>query len=341
MRRLRVSFRLPLLVAVALAAAGLAACSSGSSAPGSSTSSASSASSAPELSTVTVDLRETVDSAPVWIAEQDGFFRQQGLTIDGQYASGTAAEYTGLAAHTVDFALVDYISLLHEEAENPQLGLRVIADDEQGAPDTTAIMLPSGSRITSVAQLKGKTIAFSSPGVAFGELALDEQLKAYGLGPGSYTVDAMGFPDMIEPLARGEIAAAFSLQPYMTEMESQIGAHPLIDLMTGPMTDFPVLGWATTSYFANKYPKTVAAFQRAVEKGQQLAASDTSLDRQTLVKNIKTVSPKIANVIALNTYDTGVSLTRLQRVATTMEQFGDLPKNFNVAQMIIPIPSGA
>jgi len=338
MRRPRVLFKLPLLAAVALAAAGLAACSSGSSAaPGSSTSSVG----APELPTVTVDLRETVDSAPVWIAEQDGFFKQQGLTINGQYAPGTAAEYTGLAAHTVDFALVDYISLLHEQAENPQLGLRVIADDEQGAPDTTAIMLPSGSHITSAAQLKGKTIAFSSPGVAFGELALDEQLKGYGIAPGSYTVEAMGFPDMIEPLARGEIAAAFSLQPYMTEMESQIGAHPLIDLMTGPMTDFPVLGWATTSYFANKYPKTVAAFQRAVEKGQQLAASDTSLDRQMLVKNVKTVSAKIASVIALNTYDTGVSLTRLQRVATTMEQFGDLPKNFNVARLIIPIPSGA
>lgn len=202
-------------------------------------------------------------------------------------------------------------------------------------------MVPSGSHITSVAQLKGKVIAFSSPGVSFGSLALNEQLKGYGIGASAYTVDAMGFPDMVEPLARGEIAAAFSVQPYITLMESKIGAHQLIDLMSGPMTDFPVLGWATTESFAQKYPKTVAAFQRAIEKGQQLAASDPALDRQLLVKNIKTMSPKIANVIALNTYDTTLSSTRLQRVATVMEQFGDLPKNFNVEQMIIPLPAGA
>lgn len=329
--------KLSVLLAAGLAAGGLAACSSGSAA----TSTGGATGSGPELTTITVDARSTADSAPLWIAQQDGFFRQQGLNVNIQYASGTSAEFAGLAAHTVDFALADYVNIFDQTVKNPQLGVRVVADDTQSAPETNAIMVPSNSKITSVAQLKGKVIAFSSPGTAFGELALDELLKGYGIGPRSYTIEAMGFPNMIEPLARGEIDAAFSVQPYMTLMESQIGAHQLVDLMSGPMTDFPVLGWATTSYFAQKYPKTVAAFQRAIDKGLQIAASNAPLVRQLLIKNVKTMSPRIANVISLNTFNTTLSVARLQRVATVMEQFGALPKSFNASQLMVPLPSGS
>jgi NitT/TauT family transport system substrate-binding protein len=328
--------KLSLFLAAGLAAGGLAACSSGSAAT-----SGGANGSGPELSTITVDARSTADSAPVWIAQQNGFFKQEGLNVNIKYASGTSAEFAGLAAHTVDFALADYVNIFGQTVKNPQLGVRIVADDTQSAPETNAIMVPSSSKITSVAQLKGKKIAFSSPGTAFGELALDELLKGYGIGAHSYTIEAMGFPDMIEPLARGEVDAAFSVQPYMTLMESKIGAHQLVDLMSGPMTDFPVLGWATTAYFVQKYPRTVAAFQRAVDKGLQLAASNTPLVRQLLVKNIKTMSPKIANVITLNTFNTTLSVARLQRVATVMEQFGALPKSFNPNQLVVPVPSGS
>jgi NitT/TauT family transport system substrate-binding protein len=330
--------KLSMLLAAGLAAGGLAACGTGSAAT---TSSSTSTGSAPELSNITIDLRAAADSAPVWIAEQDGYFKQQGLNVTVNFAPGTSAEFTGMAAHTVDFAQVDYISGISEEHKNPQFGLRFVVDDTQSAPDTSAIMVPSNSGITSLAQLKGKVIAFPSPGVAFGELALDEQLKGYDLGPKNYTEDTLGYPDMAEPLERGEIAAAFSIQPYITELESEVGAHELVDLVSGPMTNFPTLGWATTAAFAAKYPKTVAAFQRAVEKGQQVAASNTPLVRQLMIKYIPSMSAKIANVIPLETFNTALSVTRVQRVATVMEQFGALPANFDVSQMIIPLPSGA
>jgi len=272
---------------------------------------------------------------------QDGFFKQEGLTVKINYTSGSAAQFSAMAAHTVDFTQQAYVTMFNEEAKNPQINMRVIAEDSLSAPNTNAIMVPADSKIKTLAQLKGKTIAFSSPGFALAELALDEQLKGYGLGPTSYTEQTLAFGSMIEPLTRGQVDAAFSVQPYITQMETQAGAHELADVMTGPMLNFPQLGWTTTAYFEQHYPRTVAAFQRAIEKGQQAAASNPALVRQALPAEIKGMTAQIANVIPLPTYVTTLSQARMQRVASVMEQFGIVPKSFDVSSMIIPLPSGS
>ena len=331
-------YRFSVFLTAGLALAGLAACSSGSAG---SSASGGATGQGPELSTITLDARLAADSGPLWIAIKDGYFKQEGLTVKVNYTSGTAAQFSAMAAHTVDFTQQAYVTMFNEEAKNPQIDMRVVAEDSVSAPNTNAIMVPADSKIKTLAQLKGKTIAFSSPGFALAELALDEQLKGYGLGPTSYTEQTLAFGSMIEPLTRGQVDAAFSVQPYITQMETQAGAHELADVMTGPMLDFPQLGWTTTAYFEQHDPRTVAAFQRAIEKGQQAAAANPALVRQVLPAEIKGMTSQIANVIPLPTYVTTLSQARMQRVASVMEQFGIVPKTFDVSSMIIPLPSGS
>ena len=81
---------------------------------------------------------------------------------------------------------------------------------------------------------------------------------------------------------------------------------------------------------------------KKITKAQEMAASDPALVREEEPKWIPTLSPKIANVMAQGTYDTTVSLTRLQRVADVMEDYGFLPKSFN-SQLpaMIALPAGA
>ena len=332
MRRLHLSRIIPLTAAAALVLAA-AACSSGSS--------PAAGGGAPEIGTVTVDSLDSQDAAALWIAEKDGYFRQQGLTVKVTYVPSTNAAAPGLLARTVDFSMENYVGALEEEAKTPQLGLRFIVDDLQAAANTTAIMVAKNSPVKSLSQLKGKTVAFPSAALTVGSLEFDEQLRGYGLGPGAYTDEGIGFADMIAPLERGEIAAAFSIQPFITIMESQIGARVLLDFNTGSTASFPSTAWATTLSFQQKYPRTVAAFQRAMEKATQVAASGQQLVRQLMAQNIKGLTPQLANVVALQDFNTTLSVTRVQRVADTMEEFGALPRTFNVKPMIVPLPPGA
>lgn len=47
----------------------------------------------------------------------------------------------------------------------------------------------------------------------------------------------------------------------------------MLDLLGGPSKDFPGCGWLTTSSFARRDPKTMAAFRRAIAKAAKPARS--------------------------------------------------------------------
>lgn len=331
MRRPRFS-RLLVFVATGVTAAGLAACSSGSA--NSTAASGTTSGSVPEKTTITVDATDSPDAGPLWIAQNDGFFKQQGLTVKINPVPGTAAAFPGQAAHTVDFAEQNYVSFFSENQKNPQLGLRIIAPDQQAAPNTNVIMVPENSPIKTAAGLKGKKVAFPAPGINLSNLGVEEQMQGYGNPPTDFNNVTVGFPNMMAALKNGTVDAAFAIPPFITVMETQIGAHQLVDLMTGPLANIPSTGWTTTTYEEQHYPKTVAAFQRAIMKAQQAAASDPDAVRKLLPSKVKNMTTKLANIIAMQTYVPTLSVTSIQRVANVMEQFGALKTKVDVAQLI-------
>jgi NitT/TauT family transport system substrate-binding protein len=337
MRRPRFS-RFLVFVAAGVTAAGVAACSSGST---SSTAASGTASgSGLEKTTVTVDVTDSPDAGPLWIAQNDGLFKQQGLTVNIKYVPGTAAAFPDQAAHTVDFAEQNYVSFFSENQMKPQLGLRIIAPDEQAAPNTNVIMVPKDSPIKTAADLKGKKVAFPSPGINLSNLGVEEQFQGYGINPPTdFNNVTVGFPNMMAALKNGTVDAAFAIPPFITVMETQIGAHQLVDLMTGPLNNIPSTGWTTTTYEEQHYPKTVAAFQRAVMQAQQVAASKPNLVRSLLPTKVQNMTAKLANIIAMQTYMPALSETSIQRVANVMEQFGALKTKVNVAYLITAPPA--
>ena len=337
MRRPRFS-RFLVLAAAGVTAAGLAACSSGSTS--STAASGTTSGSGLEKTTVTVDATDSPDAGPLWIAQNDGFFKQQGLTVKINYVPGTAAAFPAQAAHTVDFAEQNYVSFFSENQTNPALGLRIIAPDEQAAPNTNVIMVPKNSPIKTSADLKGKKVAFPAPGVNLSNLGVEEQMQGYGIKPPTdFNNVTVGFPNMMAALKNGTVDAAFAIPPFITVMETQIGAHQLVDLMTGPLNNIPSTGWTATTYEEQHYPKTVAAFQRAIMKAQQVAASNPSLVRALLPSKVKNMTAKLANIIAMQTYVSTLSETSIERVANVMEQFGALKTKVNVAQLITQPPT--
>src|SRR5690606_4455125 len=123
-------------------------------------------------------------------------------------------------------------------------------------------------------------------------------------------------------LESGQVDAAAMVEPFIT-VASKAGARIVVDQMTGPTEDFPIAGWLTTESIANKYPKTLAAFQRALHKAQELVANDRKIVDEVLPKYTK-IDAATAAVIALGSYPTSLSEARLQRVADLMKEYGYL-----------------
>lgn len=95
-----------------------------------------------------------------------------------------------------------------------------------------------------------------------------------------------------------------------------------------------------TSEFAQRYPSTVAVFQRAIHRAQLVAA-----ESREAVVNILPAHPKIppnaAAAISLGTFPTTLDATRLQQVADALVTHHYVARQVNVQEMIIPLPASA
>jgi NitT/TauT family transport system substrate-binding protein len=317
---------------------GVTACSSASSAGGSASSGASGA---PELSTITIGAVLSADSVTLQIAKDKGFFKQQGLNVKIIPEATTNATATGLLSHTMDFGDQNYIGMLEQEKTVPGLNQRIVADDTQASMDNDVLIVGKSSKLTSIAQLKGKKVSVPALGTNFAAVALDVLMKPYSMTSADYTTVVVPFADAAQALARNEVDAAFVVEPFLTTAEAAAGDRVLVDMTTGALSDFPITCWVTSASFAQQDPRTVAAFQRAMASALQVAATNPSYVRSELPKLIPTMKQTIAYVINLPTYNTTLSLTRLERVADVMEQVGALPKNFDVKSMYDPLAGSA
>jgi NitT/TauT family transport system substrate-binding protein len=327
-----------LVLAIAGLAVGITACSSGSSA---SNAASSGSTGAPELSNITIGVLPSADTVTLQIAKDKGFFKQQGLNVKFDIMTTTNQAATGLLSHTMDFAVENYVGLFEQEKTVPNLNLRVVSDDSQASVDNYVLLVSKDSKLTSISQLKGKKVSIPAPGFNFGAMALDVLLEPYHLTSTDYTTVVLPFADAAQALAKDQVDAAFTTEPFITTAEAAAGDRILVDMTSGPLTGFPETCWVTDASFVQQDPKTVAAFQRAMASALQVAATNPSYVRSELPKFIPTMKPAIAKVITLPTFNTTLSLTRLQRVADQIEQLNELPKNFDVKALYYPLAGSA
>lgn len=331
--------------AITAVATGLAACSSGSSSTASSSSQASGSGNSGSLTTVTVAAPDIASSVPLQIAQDQGLFKAEGLNVKVEIVANSNAVTAPLLAGTLDFTSENWVGMYVQELTNPKLGLKVIADNFQATDNIAAIVVPKGSKITSVKQLAGKSIALPGKGASIGPLSVDVLLNSYGVKAtatnSQYTTVVEPFPNMPAALAEGKVDAAWVTEPFVTVAE-EAGAHVLAYTYSGALKNFPIGPWATTNAFAEKNPTAVKEFTAAITKAEQMAASDPALVRKEEPIWIPTLKSKIADVMAQGTYDSTVNLTSLQRVADVMENYGFLAPSFNSQlKSFITLPAGA
>ena len=88
--------------------------------------------------------------------------------------------------------------------------------------------------------------------------------------------------------------------------------------------NFPIDGYVATTAWAQKYPKTAAAFVRAIQAAQLLADTNSAAVQAAIAK-YDNLGPLVTTSMALAGYPTGpVNKGRLQRVALAMLRFGML-----------------
>ena len=274
----------------------------------------------PERTHITVTSLPIVDVAPLYLAQQAGFFRDAGLDVTIRPLTSSPQGFSGLADGSIDVvAGANYVSYLQAQAQG-KADLRVVGEAALASPGLDQVLVGPHSGIHDLAGLAGKTIAVNTPPPNIQTLTLNRVLASRGVDPRSVHYVQMPFAQSVSALRDGTLDAAWLVEPFVTQAERAVGALPLVDPCSGPTDAFPLDGYFTTSRFAEQFPATIRAFRTALARGAALAAD---AQRTTAVlPGFAPVDAPTATLITLPNYPTTLEPERLQRVADLMHAAG-------------------
>jgi NitT/TauT family transport system substrate-binding protein len=290
-----------------------------------------------EKKTINVGVMLGVDCTGVQLGILKDLFKEEGLTAKPETVQSGAVAIPKLAGGSLDFTFGNWVSFIKAQASGT-VDLKFISEAYIAPPNSNfALVASPNSGIKSVKDLVGKKIAVNAKG-NINELLIRAVFEANDIDFNSVELKEMAFPDMAGALQAGTVQAAALIDPFVSAAQKDIGAKVVVDLTgPGPTENFPIAGFATTAKFAKENPNTVAAFQRVLLKGQQLAANRKNVE-WALPKFAK-MPPETASIVRIGQYPTTIDPKRLQRVADLLTSYGMLPQKLDIKPLVIKMPT--
>ena len=284
-----------------------------------------------EQRTITVDSVPAAEEAGLYVAQAQGFFAQQGLTVKINSVTGGEAAIPDLQADRAQLAAGNYVSFIQAQMEgsfhSKPVNLRIIAAGADIAPGTEALYVMPHSKYQTVAELAQNhaRIGLNTPN-NIGAVMVGATLAqaGYKLSAIRQVTPTDGFPALPPMLSAGQVDAAWLPQPLAEIAEQQLGATPITDFDQGSLQNFPFSGYIGTTQWVQSHPNTVAAFVKALNEGQQLADTDRQAV-ETAMEQYTGIEPIVAATMAIDSYPLAIDVPQLQRVADSMYEFGLTP----------------
>ena len=276
---------------------------------------------------ITVAASPQVDLAGLYIAQDDGFFASQGLHVTIEQLPSSQVVTAQLKGQ-VDISAQSYLPYIEAQAAGARF--RILAEASTLKPGTRTLVVTAASHITSVEGLARQKIGVNGTN-SIGTLLTSALLQENGISPGrvKFITDPKGYPAMPRQLQTGSWGAALLAEPYVTIAEQDYGDQELADMDQGATENLPMDGYVATQAWAEKYPKTAAAFVRAIRAGQAIADTSPLVVHGAIAK-YDDLPIRVTAVMALPGFPTGaVQVQNIQRVADVMLEFGALSPRYS------------
>jgi len=264
----------------------------------------------------------SIDSAGLYIAEQDGLFKKEGLdvTVIPDFKS-TQDTVNMIESGKAQISSGDYVTYMDNElGANPNL--EIVAEASVLQPNQLGLMVKPGSAIRSVRDLQNKTVAVAGHD-DIATLLIDSLLTENDVPLGRvHLIPGIPLPAVPSLVAKNQFATGPVPEPFVSIAEQQIGETVLADLDQGGMTNFPIQGYAVTRSWAQHNPNTLKAFATALDEAQEIADTNRAEVEKVIEGQPLSVANGVAAVVALPQFPNGIDPTRLQRVVNDMVQFG-------------------
>jgi NitT/TauT family transport system substrate-binding protein len=203
-----------------------------------------------------------------------------------------------------------------------------------GAPNVSGVVVAKGSPVKTVADLKGKTVGVNVL-KALGQTVTNAHLQEAGVRPEEVKFVPVPFADQLGALSTGKVDAAWLVEPFLSAAKKG-GATQIVDTTSGVTEGVPIDGWGVTEQWLTKYPKTAAAFHRALAKAQEVAGADRrAIDE--VVPTYTQIPADTAAAMTLGTFTMEPDRASVQKLADLMHGYGYLKAKVDVGQLFASV----
>jgi ABC-type nitrate/sulfonate/bicarbonate transport system substrate-binding protein len=225
---------------------------------------------------------------PIFLAEDAGFYRREGLKLATQEMGGGSKGAQALKTGDIQVMHVGLSGVVDSNAKGDDL--RVIAS----LSNVIRFVFFTAPEIRSAGDLAGRIVGVSSFG-SESDSAASLALKKLGLTRDQVKiVEIGGSPQRLAAIKSGAIQAAAVNEPALTLAREQ-GLTPMVDLLA-EHTPWLFTGLSVSrAYLAGHRPE-LQRFMKATIEGAYLGLTDATRTKQVIARAYKLSDPKIIDI---------------------------------------------
>jgi NitT/TauT family transport system substrate-binding protein len=216
---------------------------------------------------------------PLTLAEQLGFFKEEGLEVEIQDLQGGAKALQAMVGGSADVVIGYFDHTVQMQAVNKDIiGITLIGR----YPGFVLGVRSDLSEVENVAQLKGMKVGATAPGSST-HFFINYLLTRQGLNPSDVSVIGVGAsPTAIAAVEQKQVDALVNLDPMITALDTRGLIKILADTRTEKGTleiyggQYPGSSLYTTRDFIERFPRTAQALVNAIVRGLRWIQSKTA-----------------------------------------------------------------
>lgn len=245
---------------------------------------------------VKVGVIPIVDVAPLYLGQEKGFFKKQGLELEVSLAQGGAAIVPAVASGQYQFGFSNSTSLMIAQSNNVPVKVvsNGIASTGVQGKDFGALTVKGDSSIKSADQLEGKKVAINTL-KNINETAVRESVRKAGGDPDKVKFVELAFDQMPAALDSGQIDAAMVVEPALATVKSQ-GAREIASPLVDVAPNLTVAMYFTSTSYEQQNAAVVKKFQAALAESLAYADAHPDEARQIVTTYTKIPAAVLAKV---------------------------------------------
>lgn len=280
---------------------------------------------------ITVGVIPIVDTAPIWLGKEKGFFADEGLDLTIQNTTGGAAAVPGVVSGNYDFAFGNLVSVM--VAQDQGLDLRYVTNGNStaGDPDFGGVVVKADSPIKSPKDLAGKTVSVNNL-QNIGDTTIRHVIEADGGDESTVKFVEVAFPDAAAALANGQVDAAWIVDPFFHDALAN-GARLITYNFSAFDPKLDVSGYFTKADTIKDKPELVEKFTRAMNKSLEYAQDHPDEVKQIVTTYTKMTAEQL-DTIVLPVWRTDFDRAADQKLADAALKYGTLKNKVDLDKIL-------